>query len=160
MKQITIKPKEDLIFDLKVREMCKWCKRYGKKATCPPHIESVEYYSTVLEKFKHGIIYYDFFPTGGDAEEVGYKSSMEIYKKVTDKRIQLFAEGHYLIMVLGAGSCKLCDRCTFPCHIPDQGIIPVEATGIDVVKMMEQHGVKISFPVSETLIRVGMVLYD
>ena len=160
MKQITIKPKEDLIFDVKVREMCKWCKRYGKKATCPPYIESVEYYSDVLKRFKHGIIYYDFFPTDGDAEKVGHDSSMEIYKKITNERIRLFTEGHYFIMALGAGSCKLCDRCTFPCPIPDKGIIPVEATGIDVVKTMAQRGVKISFPVKKTLMRVGVLLYD
>ena len=160
MEQIAIKPKEDLIFDLKVREMCKWCKRYGKKATCPPYIESVEYYSNVLKRFKHGIIYYDFFPTDGDAEEVGYKSSMEVYEKLTRERTRLFEGGHYLIMILGAGSCKLCDRCTFPCHIPDKGIIPVEATGIDVVKTMERFDVKVAFPIKETLVRVGMVLYD
>ena len=160
MKEIIINPKIDLIFDPKIREMCKCCKRYGKKATCPPHTEPVEYYSTVLKSFRHGIIYYDIFPTDGNKEDVGHDSSIEIYKKLTAERTRLFENGHYLIMILGAGSCKLCERCSFPCHIPDKGIIPVEATGIDIVKVMEKFQVKIIFPVKKTLIRVGIVLYD
>jgi len=63
MKKIMINPKKALVFNLKVREMCKWCKRYGFKATCPPYIESVEFYSNLLPKYKYGIIFYDFRKT-------------------------------------------------------------------------------------------------
>ena len=45
--KIEIIPNEDLIFDDKVKEQCKHCKRFGKKSTCPPFISS-EYYEKLL----------------------------------------------------------------------------------------------------------------
>lgn len=160
MRQIEINPEKDLIFDLKVREMCKSCKRYGKKATCPPHIESVGYYSDLLPKYSCGILYYEIFPVDDDADEVGKKSSLKIYKEVTTERSSLFADGHYLMIGLGAGSCKLCDSCSFPCHLPGQALIPLEATGIDAIKMMKKFGIEVKFPVKDSIYRIGMLLYD
>lgn len=160
MKQIKINPKKDLIFDLKVQEMCKSCKRYGKKATCPPYIESIEYYSKLLPKYSYGILYYEIFLVNDDPEEVGKKSSLEICKKITSERNRLFADGHYLMIGLGAGSCKICDSCSFPCHQPGKALIPLEAVGIDVVKTMRKFGVEVKFPVKDTICRIGMLLYD
>lgn len=160
MEQIEINPNKDLIFDQKVREMCKSCKRHGMKATCPPHIESVEYYSKLLPKYPHGFLYYEIFPVDDDADEVGRKSSLKIHKKVITERASLFAKGHYLIVGFGAGSCKLCDSCSFPCHLPGQALIPLEATGIDVIKMMKKFGIDVSFPVKDLIYRIGMLLYD
>lgn len=155
-----MKPGKDLFFDLKVREMCKSCKRYGKKATCPPYVESVEYYGGLLPKYSCGVLYYEVFPVDDDAAEVGKKSSLEIYRKVTTERAKLFENGHYLMMGLGAGSCKLCDSCSFPCHIPGEALIPIEATGVDVIKMMKKFGIEINFPVKDSIYRIGMLLYD
>ena len=160
MRKIEINPNADLIFDPKVREMCKSCKRYGKKATCPPHIESVEYYSKLLPRYSYGTIYYEIFPADGNAIEVGKKSSLKIYKKIASRRKKLFNDGHYLIMGLGAGSCKLCDRCSFPCPLPGEALIPIEATGIDVVRTMKKFGVEVKFPVNDTIYRIGALFYD
>lgn len=160
MKQMKINPKKDLIFDLKVREMCKSCKRYSTKATCPPHIESVEYYSKLFPKYSYGILYYEIFPVDDDAEEVGKKSSLKIHEKITSERNRLFIEGHYLMIGLGAGSCKLCDSCSFPCPQPGKALIPLEATGVDVIKMMKKFGVEVKFPVKDKICRIGVLLYD
>jgi len=160
MKQIEIDPSNDLVFDLKVREMCKSCKRHGKKATCPPHIESVEHYSKLLPKYLHGIIYYEIFPVDENVVDLGEKSSLEIYKKIASERNKLFGNGHYFIMGLGAGSCKLCDKCSFPCPLPEKALVPLQATGINVVKMMKKLEVEISFPVKDTIYRIGALFYD
>ena len=160
MNTININPKKDLIFDIKAREMCKHCKRYGKKATCPPYIESVEYYSKLFPTYQHGIFYYESFPVNDDAMKIGRKSSLIIYNKISSERNALFADGHYFIMGLGAGSCKLCKKCTFPCPMPERSLIPIEATGIDVVKTMNRLGVAVSFPVDRTIFRIGSLFYD
>jgi len=159
MNQIKINP-GDLIFDPKVREMCKSCKRYGKKATCPPYIEPVEYYNQLIPKYSYGVIYYEIFPTNGNAAEIGKKSSLEIYKKIASERNKLFNDGHYLILGLGAGSCKLCNRCSFPCHQPGKALVPLEATGVDVIKTMKRFGVEVKFPVKDTIYRIGALFYD
>ncbi len=155
-----IRPKKDLIFDLKVREMCKFCKRYGKKATCPPYIKSVKYYSKLLSKYSHGVLYYEVFPTDGNAMEVGKKSSLKIREKIISERNRLFNDGHYLFLGLGAGSCKLCVCCSFPCSRPEKALIPLEATGMDIIKMMKKFGIEIKFPVKDRIYRIGALFYD
>jgi len=161
MKSIVINPKVDLLFDRKVAEMCKSCKRYGKKETCPPNIESVDYYANLLIQYRFGVIYYAEFDSSDDeADIVGRNSSMIIHNHILAERKNLFDNGHYFSIGLGAGSCKLCNRCTHPCPKPDQALIPVEGTGINVVGIMERFGVKIVFPVTRYFYRVGMILYD
>ena len=162
MKKIIISPKKDLVFDLKVREMCKFCKRFGKKANCAPYIESVEYYEKLLTRYRHGVlIYRDFLVYPHlDVETQSKKSSMEIYKKVIEERNKLFAQGHYLFIGFGAGSCKVCKTCTFPCNKPQEALMPLEATGMDVVRVLKKFDVKVEFPVNEHFHRVGAVFYD
>jgi len=160
MRQIEINPSNDLIFDLKVREMCKSCKRYGKKATCPPYVESVEYYSKLLPRYSHGIIYYEIFPIDGDSVEIGNKSSLKMCKKIASERNKLFTGGHYLVVGFGAGSCKLCDKCSFPCPLPAKALVPLEATGVDIIKIMNKFGTEIKFPVNDTIYRIGALFYD
>jgi len=162
MKSIHISP-STIQFNNKVREMCKSCKRYGCKATCPPHTESVEYYSEVLRTYRKGIIYYDIFDCADLTEwqKVGKESSLVIHHKLLKVREQLFSEGHYFVVLFGAGSCKLCPKgCSSPCRQPQNAIIPLEGTGVDVVKLMKQYDVDITFPVKNSIYRIGLVLYD
>ena len=163
MNTIEISPAQDLVFDLKVREMCKWCKRYEKKATCPPHIESVDFYSNLLPKYKHGQIIYTFSPAPQKFDKnFGKESSLGIHRSITTARNYLFSSGHYLILAFCAGSCKICACCTFPCGHPDKALIPVEATGMDVVKMMNKFKISIRFPAENHsfVYRIGVIFYD
>jgi len=126
MMEISINPKTDLIFDDKVREMCKSCKRYGKKATCPPYVESVAYYKKLLRRYQNCKLYYEKFNSSDKKRwrELGKRSSLEIHMKLLEERDKLFELGHYFVAIFGAGSCKLCDKCFFPCKSPDKSIIP------------------------------------
>lgn len=160
MNRLAINPKEELIFDLKVREMCRCCKRFGTKATCPPYIDSFKYYNTLLPQYTHGIFYFEKFIIKGDNLELGKKSSMRIYKRIVSERKKLLKAGHYFVIGFGAGSCKLCDKCVFPCSSPDKALIPLEATGVNIVRTLGRYGVKLKFPVEKYFYRVGALFYD
>lgn len=149
-------------FNNKVREMCKSCKRFGYKTTCPPNIETVDYYKNLLPTYKYGIIYYNVFDSSNKEDwiAIGKNSSLEIHSKLLEVRDKLFSKGHCFINIFGAGSCKLCQKCELPCRHPEKSIIPLEATGIDVVKLMKRFKIKVSFPISTELYRIGMVLYE
>ena len=153
---------QDLPFDLKVREMCKSCKRFGSNAHCPPFIESVEYYKKLLSNYRYGILYYKTFDSSDKNKwkETGKESSLELHALLLEERDRLFKEGHYFISIFGAGGCKLCETCSFPCRQPQKAISPIEATGINVVKLMENYGIKVEFPIKDNFYRIGMVLYD
>jgi predicted metal-binding protein len=114
-----------------------------------------------LTTYKHGRIFYEEFKAEQDRwEELGKISSLSIYVALLRERQQLFNTGHYFCTILGAGSCKLCEKCTFPCSHPEKSIIPLEGTGIDVVATLKKHNIDIKFPIKDYFYRIGMILYD
>lgn len=161
MKSVEFNPATDLVFDLKVVEACRNCKRFGSKASCPPYVFETHYYQKLLPTYKHGIIFYEAFPViTSEWKKLGQTSSLKIQKTVLAKREELFNTGHYFVTAFGSGSCKICPECQFPCRFPQKSLVPLEATGIDVVRMMEKVGVSLKFPVKKIFYRIGVVLYD
>ena len=160
MITMNINPKK-LIFNSKATLACKSCKHYGFKATCPPYVESMEYFKKVLTSYRSGRICYDKFETDyKNWQEMGKQSSLKIHKYLLMRRKELIERGNYFHIILGAGSCKLCDDCSVPCKNPANSIIPVEGTGIDVVATLKQYNIDIKFPIKENFYRIGMILYD
>ena len=149
-------------FNFKVREMCKSCKRYGYKTTCPPNIESVNYYKNLLPKYKYGIIYYKLFDSYNkeDWKTIGKTSSLEMHKYLLKKRTELISNGNIFHLALSAGSCKICLKCSTPCVHPDKALIPIEATGINIVKLMKRYKIDVKFPIQDSFYRIGLILYD
>jgi len=163
MNEITFNPKilKDY-FDDSVREACRSCKRYGHKRTCPPDIESVDYYRKLLPSYERGLLIYKEFPVNLEHwKESGKQSSLEIQNYLLKKRHELFVNSHILNLALGAGSCKICEKCNERCNFPDKALIPIEGIGINVVKLMKRWNVDIKFPVERELyyIRVGIILW-
>ena len=159
MKTFRIKP-HHMIFHEKVRQACKSCKHYGKKATCPPYAESIDYYKKLFESYTHCVICYkEFKADQTNWQEVSRQSSLELHKFLLKRRQDLIDSGHYFYAIFGAGSCKLCKECTIPCKNPGQSIMPLEGTGLDVVATMKSR-IDIKFPVKGTFYRVGAIFYD
>jgi len=149
-------------FSYKIRESCKSCKRYGKKATCPPNIESVDYYNKVLSSYKNGILIIEKFPVDNleNWQALGKESSLVIHKTLLKMREELLKQGKFAV-IFGAGSCKNCETCAFPCRFPEKSVVPIEATGIDVVKLVKYATkINIVFPVTTDFYRVGIILFD
>ena len=152
-------------FDNKVREMCKSCKRYGFKATCPPHIESINYYKKFLPTYKYGkVILYKYININIDNwEQDGKKSSIDISNKLVLLRNELLQNNHFFVIGFGAGSCKICKKCMFPCKYPEKSFIPMEATGLNIIKLVKKIcNISIEFPVGKQkfFYRVGLLLWD
>jgi len=167
-KIIDFKPKIlKKYFDLKVREMCKSCKRYSYKASCPPYIESVDYYKKWLPTFKQGkLVIYKFKLSKKDIknwEELGKKSSLDLSDYLLKSRNNLMKEGHWFVIVYGDGSCKNCQKCSFPCRFPNKAITPFEGTGVNIVKLMKDLAkIELKYPVEKfkEFFRIGVILYD
>lgn len=149
-------------FDIKVREQCKSCKRYGVKASCPPYCETMEYYQRLLPKYKYGELIVLEYPIEDRSKwaELGKCSSQEISNEIIKYRNRLIELGFYFVVGFTAGSCKNCDKCSIPCRLPDKSLVPLEATGIDVVKLAKKIAkVRLHFPVTDKFYRIGMILY-
>ena len=149
--------------DVKVREQCKSCKRYGTKATCPPYVESFKYYDTLLFQYDNGCLFVEEFPIDDTAnwQQLGRQSSKVILQTVLEYRNVLLKQGRFAVG-FGAGSCKICNVCRLPnCRFPEKSLIPIEATGINVIKLVKLiANIEIEFPVVYSFYRIGMLLWD
>ena len=142
-------------FSLKARAACRSCRRYGKKMTCPPYAEPVEYYQKLLPQYRFCAVLFDVFPVSVCGEE----SSLKIAEKVQEVVSSLREEGYYFIFPFGAGSCKVCKNCENPCPFPEKALTPLEGAGVDVVELMAGLGITLQFPVRDFYYRVGAVFY-
>jgi predicted metal-binding protein len=159
MKEIKINPKQ-IVFNEKTRLACLSCKNFGTKATCPPYIATTEYFKKIIRAYKNGIIYYELFEADKENwENLRKESSLKIHKHILDERNKLINASHYFYLALGAGSCKLCPTCSFPCKKPSESLIPVEGTGIDLVATMKKYNIDIKFPIKDSFYRIGIFLY-
>ena len=159
---INVNPKRDLVFNIKVHESCKSCKRYGRTGCCPPNIGEFDYYRKLLPQYKYGKLFIETFSIQKNMAiaEMGKESSLKLHRILLTERKKLFENGHYFNIILGGGSCKWCKKCTIPCKLPQFRAIPIEATGIDVVTVLSHYNVTIKFPVDTMFYRVGAILWD
>lgn len=151
------------LFSDKTREMCKSCKRYSFKATCPPNVEKIEYYRKLISSYNNGVLLIEHFIIENKEQwrELGKSSSLVIHNKLLEERQRLLDEGK-LAIIFGAGSCKYCSEiCNLPCKHPDKSIVPLEATGMNVTYLVDLlTNIGIKFPVKEEFYRVGLILWD
>jgi predicted metal-binding protein len=114
----------------------------------------------LLPQYAHGVFYFEKFAIKGDYLELGKKSSLKIYRKIVLERSKLLKDGHHFTTGFGAGSCKLCDECSFPCPNPERALVPLEATGVNIVNTLKRYGITLKFPVKKYFYRIGALFYD
>ena len=138
-----ILPIEQVPFEHEVREMCaaNRCGLYGKKWCCPPGCGTEEECKEKCMKYKNVFV----FSTKYDLEDSFDFEGMERARKAHDKTDEeLLSLLDIPCELAGAGSCTLCEQCTYPdapCRFPDKARCSVEACGIDVVKLSSDCGI-------------------
>ena len=155
-----------VFFDKRINELCKFCKRYGKKSLCPPNLENSTYYCELLTSFKQGELYTKKFIIEDLSKwkEQGKESSLIIHNAILERRNELFSTEVFSIG-FGAGSCKWCsEECTLPCKFPEKSLVPIEATGLDLISAVElitNKEIEIKFPVEKQgyFYRMGAIFY-
>jgi predicted metal-binding protein len=158
---LKIKPK-DIIFTIKARDMCRSCKRYGKKACCPPFVESIEYYKNTILQYNYAEIFYKEYMLENYKGEVdaGKKSSLELQKVLLNRRTELIQNGSIFVTAYGGGSCKTCKECSAICRNPEKSLVPLEAAGIEVFATMQKKGIILPHVLTTSFFRIGGVFYD
>ena len=155
----------DAYFSDFVRFLCRSCKRYDTKWTCPPRIDTVSHYKEYLPSFEYGLLVYKKFEFDKSDltnwQKFGQESSLEIQNELIEWRHRITAKER--VLLLGAGSCKICKKCSsVQCRFPDKAIVPVEGTGIDVMRLFKDlTGFDLKFPVETEgyYYRIGMILF-
>jgi predicted metal-binding protein len=159
-------PLSRIPFDSEVRRLCEqnMCGNYGKSWTCPPAVGPLEALRSRLSDFDKCFVFCQIYSLEDSFDWHGMMSGVRDFQKrifSLKKEIQNKAPLSD-IFFLGAGSCQLCDICTYPqgepCRNPDGALFSIESFGIDAMKMMKENGLKYNNG-PNTVTYIGLLFY-
>ena len=152
----------DIRFSSSFRTMCEMnhCGAYGTNWGCPPGCGEIESLIRRVQEYPRGIVY-QFVGTLEDSFDYdGMMEAGRVFGTITDGIRSFVKETVPDALVLGAGGCRRCEKCTYPeapCRFPDQKNVSVEACGIDVSQLCAVCGLQyIHGP--NTVTNTGLVL--
>jgi len=129
-----------LEFMQEIRDMCnaKQCRNYDTSWSCPPACAPVDEIKDNVQKYTKGIL----VQTVGDLEDSldwdGIMENGARHKENFKKMRESLNQKQKKVLALGAGECKICEKCTYPekpCRYPDKMEISMEACGLFVSKV-------------------------
>jgi predicted metal-binding protein len=125
-----------------VRDMCAAdkCQAFGKSWSCPPACGSLEEHQALFKRYRSGYVFQTIahMEDAFDYEAIE-RASAEHGRRFNDlvDRVSAASED---ILLLGAGSCTLCETCTYPdepCRFPHKVFPSMEASGLLVSDVCE-----------------------
>lgn len=154
---------KDFIFEERVKHLCLHCKHFNYKHTCPPKI-SIFDYKTIFKEYSYGAIVHTYFNfEDDDFDRIRTKSTNFLHKKILKGESFLYSLNLSLRIGFIGGSCKLCkDGCDdVKCRFPEKSRIPIEATGINVVKTVKDSlGIDLDFTFKKKILhRIGLLVW-
>ena len=128
-----------IICDRKFREQCavNACGVYGKCWMCPPDIGEIDELIAQVKSYSRGLMYQSVFELEDSFDFEGMMDAGANHNALS-RRIttELAAEPFAQRMHLGAGGCRLCQRCARitnePCRDPEHSMSSLETYGIAV----------------------------
>jgi predicted metal-binding protein len=152
--------------DQAVRDLCKQnaCGQYNRNHMCPPAIKGIEEWKEKICSFKHGVLVSKVYPTAGGYDFKAWFEGIRDFQK-TLVGLKEDVEARFpgkRFLLLGAGGCFMCDRCTYPegkpCRFPEKTFPSLEACGIDVMRLSRDAGVKYNNG-KNTITYIGGILF-
>ena len=153
----TLKPRQD------VRAMCTEdkCGAYGKNWTCPPQCGDLETCTERIQSYHRGIL----LQTVGEMQRaIDYKTMVATGKRHMEFFHQLCNEirpVHPNALFLGAGGCRICEKCAFPepCRFPERACSSMEGYGLLVSQVCKDNNVKYYYG-ERTITYTACILFD
>lgn len=152
---------KDIVYEERVKLKCFHCKNYRVKWTCPGHVPPIDY-KKLIGEYDHAAVIICKVPiTEGITDEIRNVSTNTLHRALLYLEAELYKHNNSLAMSFIGGSCKLCKNGCNPnaCANPALSRVPWEAIGCNVVKSLENIGVKVVFPPEDYLYRYGLFLW-
>jgi len=152
-------------FDPMFRELCQknTCGFYGACWTCPPDAGTIEELMEQAKQHTHTLVFQTVHPLEDSFDIEGMHEASVKHNRLV-QAVNSAARAEYPgCLVLGAGTCGVCARCTKPdgepCRFPEKAVVSLEACGIDVAQLAKAAGLKYINGVN-TVTYFGAVLFD
>ena len=140
----------ELEFNDRIRWICQnECPMYGKSWACPPGVGSVESCKGRCMGYENCLM----ISTITEVEDITNLeetlATRPEHEAVTNEVAELMRQLGAQPYVLSTEACALCERCAIldgePCRFPETMHPCVESHGINVVPMLESHGLEFQF---------------
>lgn len=140
------------------------CGNYGRNWTCPPEIGDIDELMNEFRTYQKAIVYQTVTPIADSYDIEGMLAAGENHNRLTAKlRIAFKDYAFTKALHLGAGGCRVCQRCAKrknePCRFPDQAIASLEAYGVSVYELAQKCGMNY-INGKNTVTYFGAVLYS
>lgn len=128
-----------------VRDMCASgrCQRYGHSWSCPPACGSLEHISKLLSSYTGGVLVQATTVMDGDFDAEAIERAQKKHKEDFATLARQARLLHPDCLPLTAGTCTLCNRCTYPdrpCRYPAKRLSSMEAFGLLVRDVCRDAG--------------------
>lgn len=140
---------DEIAFEPSFRQLCESnsCGMYGKSWMCPPHVGSVDALIAQAKQYHMAVVYQTVDQLEDSFDIEGMLAAGERMNKLScavRKRMQALGLQNFLL--LGAGGCRMCQRCAKmtdePCRFPELAMSSLEAYGVNVSALAPQAGMK------------------
>jgi predicted metal-binding protein len=131
----------DIVVGQWVRMKCMFgCDEYGRTATCPPNVPSVEECRRFFGEYSSGVIFH--FEKKVDKPEDRHDWSRQVNQELFRLESAVFLAGYYKAFMLFMDSCCLCSDCPGKreeCRYPHSARPSPEAMAVDVFTTVTKY---------------------
>ena len=140
----------ELEFSDRIRWICEnECPMYGKSWACPPGVGSVDSCKCKCKTYENCLMISTITEVTDIADMEETLATRPEHEAVTLQVRDLMRELGAEPYILSTEACTLCERCAIldgePCRFPESMHPCVESHGINVVPMLENHGLEFQF---------------
>ena len=155
---------KDIVVAEWVRMKCIFgCKNYGRNASCPPNVPSVEECRRFFDSYSACVLFH--FAKKMRKPEERHAWTAGVSRALLKLERELFLAGYYKVFLLPMDSCHLCATCPGlreKCKQPALGRPSPEAMGVDVFSTVRQYGypIEVLSDYSQTMNRYAFLMVE
>ena len=138
----------DVVFDRAFRDTCRTnvCGQYGKNWACPPDVGEIDELMANAKRFSKMLVFQTIRPLEDSYDFEGMQEAAALHRALVVELYRLFREQEPDGLMLSAGGCNYCERCTrkddLPCCAPENALASLEAYGVNVSELAAAAGMK------------------
>ncbi len=147
-----------------VREACEQntCQMYNVCWSCPPACGTLEECGERIRAFHTGIILQSSIQLEDSFDFEGIMELGERHSKALETFTDEIRKTYPNALVLGAGGCKRCKKCTYPdepCRFPEKQLSSMEGYGMVVNEVCSKNNIPYNYG-KDTMTYVGCALIE
>ena len=128
-----------------VRAMCasNSCRAYGRNWSCPPACGEIDALRSIIARYRTGLLVQSVGALEDEFDGEAMLETEAAHKRRFSALHERLTRDWPGLLALGAGTCTLCAKCTYPdapCRFPEKRVSSMESYGILVLEVCKANG--------------------